>query len=268
MILNFIDWTVAPEIFTLGPIEVRWYGLLFASGFVFGYFIMSSFFKREGIPLELLDKLATTMVIATVIGARLGHCLFYEPDYYLSNPIEILYIHKGGLASHGAAIAILLALGWFSFKHKKHFFWVVDRIVIVVALAGVMIRTGNLMNSEIYGHETDLPWGFIFHRAGEFVPKHPTQIYEALSYLLIFGLLLLIYRKQGGKTTNGFITGLFLTLLFGARFLIEFVKEDQVQFEANMSLNMGQWLSVPFILIGIGLMVYTQVNKRKKAING
>ncbi len=263
MILDYVTWNVKPEIFQLGPLEVRWYGLLFAASFVFGYMIMAKFFKKEGVPIELLDKLATTMVIATVIGARLGHCLFYEPDYYLSNPAEILYIWKGGLASHGAGIAILLALAWFAFKEKKNYFWVVDRIVIVVALAGVMIRTGNLMNSEIYGHVTDLPWGFVFVRAGESVPKHPTQLYEALSYLLIFFVLLFIYYKKDGKTTNGFITGLFLTLLFGARFMIEYVKEIQVAFEANMSLNMGQRLSIPFIAFGVGLMIYTSIKRRQ-----
>ncbi|MBI9033565.1 MAG: prolipoprotein diacylglyceryl transferase [Bacteroidales bacterium] len=253
--LDFITWDISPQLFEWGPIEVRWYGLLFATSFVAGYLIMQMIFKKEGISIEVLDKLATYMVVATVVGARLGHCLFYQPDYYLSNPIEILKIWEGGLASHGAAVAIILGLWLFARYQKKPYLWVLDRIVIVVALAGVFIRTGNLMNSEIYGNVTDMPWGFIFVQAGEYTPKHPTQIYEALSYLLIFAYLLYYYFKTDGKPAAGRIFGIFLVTLFGMRFLIEFVKEDQVAFEAAMSLNMGQLLSIPFVLSGIFLII-------------
>jgi prolipoprotein diacylglyceryl transferase len=201
------------------------------------------------------------MALGTVIGARLGHCLFYEPEYYLSNPIEILKIWRGGLASHGAALGILLALYLWTRKFKKKFVWILDRIVIVVALGGAFIRLGNLMNSEIYGVETSLPWGFIFIRNLEMVPKHPTQIYEALTYFLIFALLIWIYFRSDGKPRKGMLFSLFLILVFGMRFLIEFIKEDQVDFEQGMALNMGQWLSIPFVLLGSGLLFWSLRNK-------
>ena len=258
MIFGAINWDMNPEIFRIGSFALRWYGLLFASGFFFGYLIFMKFFKKEGLSVELLDKLTIYMALGTVIGARLGHCLFYEPEYYLSNPIEILKIWRGGLASHGAGVGILVALWLFVRKEKKKFIWVIDRIVVVVALAGAFIRLGNLMNSEIYGIETALPWGFVFIHNLEIVPKHPTQIYEALTYLLIFVLLIWLYFKFDAKPRPGLLFGLFLILVFGMRFLIEFIKEDQVDFEAAMSLNMGQWLSIPFVLMGIGLLIWSQ----------
>lgn len=251
MVLQVIPWDPDPVIFRIGALAVRWYGLLFASGFLFGYIIMRKIFRNEGIGDEVLDRLTIYMAVGTIVGARLGHCLFYEPGYYLSNPLEILFVWHGGLASHGAAIGILLALWFFIRKEKKPYLWIVDRIVIVVALAGALIRLGNLMNSEIYGIETTVPWGFVFLLKGENVPKHPTQIYEALSYLLIFGLLYIIYWKNKGRLKPGMLLGLFLILVFGARFFIEFVKENQVDFEAGMWLNMGQLLSIPFVLGGL-----------------
>lgn len=205
----------------------------------------------------MLDQLATYTVIATVIGARLGHVLFYEPAYYLSHPIEILKIWNGGLASHGAAVGILVGLWLFSKSTKKPYYWTLDRVVIVVALGGFFIRMGNLMNSEIYGDVTNLPWGFVFLRDSnsDMLPHHPTQIYEGLSYLVIFFLLLWIYWKNKGNPKPGFIFGLFLILLFGVRLLIEFVKEPQVAFENGMLLNMGQLLSIPFIIAGLVIVL-------------
>ncbi len=262
MILDYINWDVNPEIVRIGKFAIRWYGLLFASAFFFGYLIMAKFFKLEKIRTEILDKLTIYMALGTIIGARLGHCFFYEPSWYLSHPIEILQVWKGGLASHGAAIGILTALYLFSRKTKKSFLWVFDRIVVIVALSGLFIRIGNLMNSEIYGIETNLPWGFVFLQNGETIPKHPTQIYEGLSYFLIFVLLYLIYMKKEGKVRYGLLSGLFLVLVFTARFFIEFVKENQVDFEAGMTLNMGQWLSIPFVLLGLGLLVYFFIKKK------
>ncbi len=263
MVFDFIHWNVNPEIFHIGSLSVRWYGLLFASSFYFGYLLFIRFFKKENIPIEVLDKLTIYMVIGTVIGARLGHCLFYEPSYYLSNPLEILMIWHGGLASHGAAIGILFVLYLFSRKEKRSFLWIVDRIVITVALSGFFIRMGNLMNSEIYGHETNLPWGFIFKRAGETVPKHPTQIYEALAYLIIFGILLRIYYQQKGKPKEGLLFGIFLILLFSARFLIEFIKNEQVDFEKTMTINMGQILSIPLIIAGVVILIFVKRKDRR-----
>jgi phosphatidylglycerol---prolipoprotein diacylglyceryl transferase len=262
MLLFSITWNADPEIFRIGNFALRWYGLLFASGFFFGYLIFLRVFKREGISVELLDRLTMYMAFGTIIGARLGHTLFYEPDYYLSNPVEILKIWRGGLASHGAAVGILVALYYYSKSIRRPFLWIMDRIVIVVALAGFFIRMGNLMNSEIYGIETTLPWGFIFVAAGESLPKHPTQIYEGLSYLGIFGLLYYLYWHEG-KLKPGFLFSIFLILLFTVRFLIEFIKEDQVDFEAGMALNMGQWLSIPFIIAGI--LLYAWSIKRQRA---
>lgn len=249
--LNFIQWNMRPEIFTLGGLSVRWYGLLFALSFVVGYFIMLRIFRKENLPEVLLDKLSIYMLLATVIGARLGHVFFYEPEYYLAHPLHIFKIWEGGLASHGAAIGIILALYIFSRVTRQPFLWVIDRIVIVVALSGFFIRTGNLCNSEIYGNVTDLPWGFVFERVGETLPRHPTQIYEALCYLLIFVYLLWYYYHKNGRPRPGYLFGFFLTVLFSVRFFIEFIKEPQVNFENHMALNMGQLLSIPFILAGL-----------------
>ncbi len=254
MLINYIHWNVDPEIFRIGSVALRWYGLLFALGFYFGYLIMMRIFRTEGIPVSMLDRLSLYMIIATILGARLGHCLFYQPEYYLKHPLEILQIWEGGLASHGAAIGILLALWLFQKKSGMSYFWVLDRIVITVALAGALIRLGNLMNSEIYGIQTSLPWGFIFERNGEMVPKHPTQIYEAIAYLLIFLYLYFAYWKKKAATPEGSLLGWFLILVFAFRFAIEFIKEPQVEFETTMSLNMGQWLSLPFVLLGVYIL--------------
>lgn len=247
-----INWNVSPEIFP-DFLPVRWYGLLFMSGFVFGYYLLERIFKKEGKPMEWLDSLSIYVGVGTIVGARLGHCLFYQPDYYLANPIEILKIWEGGLASHGAVIGILIANYLYGKKFKgTGFMWVTDRLVIVVALAATLIRLGNLMNSEIVGAPTDLPWGFVFERLGEDFARHPSQLYEALFYLLSFGILFWSYWKKNAGQFKGRLFGLFLMLIFGFRFVIEFIKDVQVEFEKNMDLNMGQLLSIPLVLIGIG----------------
>jgi len=224
---------------------------------------MNRIFRNENLSQEVLDRLTVYMAIGVVAGARLGHCLFYEPSYYLSNPVEILKIWKGGLASHGAAIGILIALWLFVRKEKKDYTWIIDRIAIVVALSGFLIRMGNLMNSEIYGVETNLPWGFVFLRNGETAPKHPTQIYEGLAYLLIFFLLHRLYWRKKGEHIQGLLISLLMILVFTARFFIEFLKEDQVAFESTMKLNMGQLLSIPFVLAGaVWLCISLKQGKR------
>ena len=360
MLLNYITWNADPEIFSIfGRLAIRWYGLFFALSFYLGYVIMAQFFKREKVPMDFLEKLLIYVAVGTIIGARLGHCLFYEPSYYLRNPFEIIKIWQGGLASHGAAIGIVIALYFFYRKTKKTMLWTLDRVVIVVALAGFFIRMGNLMNSEIYGIPTYDKNGFVYARSfssyydddeyvknikftsltdekavkGRFapiqaeiefnrklrdeakisnfmqkdvrfrlskdtsdleinvallpgqeftydlnregpvykatfnlwgVPKYPTQIYEAGAYLFIFLLLLALYYKNNGKLYSGFLFGLFLTLVFSARFVIEIVKENQVPFEENLSLNMGQLLSIPFVIIGLFFIAYSF--KTKKAL--
>jgi len=272
MLINAITWNIDPEIFSIGQLSIRWYGLLFASAFLSGYIVFTRFLATERLTSELLDELLIYIAVGTVLGARLGHCFFYEPDYFLSNPLEILKIWKGGLASHGAAIGILLSLWLYIRKHKLSFLWLIDRIVIVVALGGAFIRLGNLFNSEIYGSPTNLPWGVEFIRdklydanTGELLPtvaRHPTQLYEAISYLVIFSILLTFYRKRHTTVRDGYIFGVFMILLFSARFLIEFVKNDQVTFEAGMQFNMGQWLSLPFILAGVIMILWTKNNPK------
>ena len=262
MLLAFIEWSVSPVIFHLGFITVRWYGLLFAMAFVAGYFIMTWVFKKEGRPQADLEQLSVYMIFGTVIGARLGHCLFYNPVYYLSNPIEILKVWEGGLASHGAAIGIITAMYIFSKKKKKYsLLWILDRIVIVVALGGSFIRLGNLFNSEIIGKPADVAWAFVF-TAIDNVPRHPAQLYESLAYFLIFIVLLFIYYKGISVNKNGLLFGLFLVLVFAFRFIVEFFKENQSGFEAGMTLNMGQLLSIPFVIIGI-IFIYRSFKTKK-----
>lgn len=256
----FVNWDISPIIFSIGSFGIRWYSLLFTLGFITAYFLLSKMFKKEGVSIDILDSFTVYMFLSLLIGLRLGHCLFYEPDYYLHRPLEIIlpfnldtgqFTGYQGLASHGGAIGILIGIYLFCRKTKVNWIWILDRLVIVIPLVGACVRVGNLMNSEIYGVETALPWGFVYLRNGEIVPKHPTQLYEALSYLLIFISLMIYYYKSNAKPRSGNVFGIFLVALFGIRFLIEFIKEDQVGFEDGMILNMGQLLSVPFILAGI-----------------
>lgn len=255
--LAYITWNVNPTAFTIFGLEIRWYGVLFAITFAVGYLILTKMFQKEKKSEDLAYSLLFYVVLAVVIGARLGHCLFYEPAYYLTAEhwIEILYIRDGGLASHGAAITIPIAIYLVARKYKLSTWYLLDRVVIVVALGGLFIRTGNLMNSEIYGHATTLPWGFLFLRNGEVMPKHPTQIYEALSYFLLFLGLLTYYIKKDGKLKEGVSFSCFLIICFSMRFLIEFVKENQELWEDDYVLNMGQMLSLPFIALGIVLLI-------------
>lgn len=246
--------------FNIGSFGLRYYSLGFLVAFVLGYIIMSKIFKREGVKVEYLDSMVVYMFLATLVGARLGHCLFYEPDYFLTSAhwTEIVWPFRNGhftgfegLASHGAAVGILTAMWLYWRRYGMNIWWILDRLVIVIALGGAFIRLGNLFNSEIYGHATTLPWGFIFEHNQETVPKHPTQLYESLSYFAIFGASLWYYLRTKGQFRTGTIFGWWLVALFGVRFLIEFVKNDQVDFEAGMTLNMGQLLSLPFIAAGL-----------------
>ncbi|MBN2482207.1 MAG: prolipoprotein diacylglyceryl transferase [Bacteroidales bacterium] len=368
MSITYIIWNVRPQLIDFGNFEIRYYSLLFALGFVAGYIILSRIFKNKGLQPEIIDKLTIYMVISTIIGARLGHCLFYEFDYYSQHILEIFLPWQGtpgkdfrftgfqGLASHGAAVGILAGIYLFARKTKMSYLWVMDMIVMVTALAGAMIRTGNLMNSEIYGKPTNSNYGFVFTRdltdlltdqyddrirhisyskiknvenkggyvpvemnitfarnvndeqivkqLGDYVlmddlsrynfdsnvkapendsinykferdirgfhftatilgmPRFPSQIYEASCYLLIFFLLLFVYYKYNERLREGFLFGLFLTLVFLSRFLIEFIKENQESFEDSLTLNMGQILSIPFVLIGIGFIIWRWPEKK------
>ncbi|RUT79845.1 prolipoprotein diacylglyceryl transferase [Ancylomarina longa] len=265
MLLSIL-WDVDPEIFRLGPIAVRWYGLLFALGFLLGYYIVERMFKRDGVSLEWLDKLFMYTMIATVVGARLGHVFFYGWEFYSQHPSEIIKVWHGGLASHGAAIGIIFALWIYSKKvSKKSILWIMDYAVIPVALAGSFIRLGNLMNSEIIGVETHSSWGFQFVRASIYeplAPRHPAQLYESVCYLISFGVLMYMYWKTDAKTRPGMIFGAFMVMIFTARFFIEFIKENQEAFEQGMALNMGQLLSIPFVLLGAYFVIKNLKSKK------
>lgn len=271
MLSLFINWDVSPEIFNLGGISIRYYGLLFAVAFILGYKVEENMFKAEGLPMKWLDKLWIYVAIATIIGARLGHCIFYDWAYYSEHPLEMIlpvqfdpefrFTGYQGLASHGAAIGIITGLWYYSRKvSKKSIFWILDRAVIPIALAGFFIRMGNLMNSEIIGLPTEMPWGFCFvnaHVENPELPRHPAQLYESLCYLLSFFILMHLYWRTNVKKRMGFIFGSFLILIFTARFIIEFVKEVQEPWEVGMALNMGQILSIPFVLVGCFMLWYS-----------
>lgn len=259
--LPLFVWDVHPTLFTIGPVEVRYYGLMWALGFIISAYIISNIMKREGYSEKMFDSFFWYGLLSTVIGSRLGHCLFYDPGYYLTHPIEILYIHQGGMASHGAAVGLLIGLWLFSKKNKLPYIWSLDRIGILVAVSGTLVRIGNFMNSEIFGRPTSLPWGVEFVMSSEWnalykgLPCHPTQLYEALAYLIIFVVLVwLYYRKDLARRRPGAMFGIFLIALFGIRFLIEFIKNPQEDFEVGMVLNMGQLLSIPFIIAGCVLL--------------
>jgi phosphatidylglycerol:prolipoprotein diacylglycerol transferase len=355
--LSFILWDARPEIFPDGPVPVRWYGLLFALGFFLGQIIISRIFRAEGKPEKDVDALTYYMIIATVLGARLGHCLFYEGDVYLRDPLRILKIWEGGLASHGAAVGIILAMFLYArSRPDQSWLWILDRVVIVVALGGACIRMGNLMNSEILGKPSGLPWAMVFvqpfetalmksegtriagmemEKAGPDtlidgriyqpidlslrffrdrlegsserafvestlpavievsngtenpeekirleplprvlysgynsrgekelrirlygVPRHPAMVYESLSCLLLFLFLYAYWKRRVGRVPEGRIFALFCVILFSLRFAYEFLKENQVAFESEMSLNLGQWLSIPLVVAGLALLLF------------
>ena len=257
-----VVWTANPVAFSLFGLEIRWYGIFWAVAFIAGIYFFTAFVRREKLPEKLVDSLFWYATILDILGARLGHCLFYEPAVYLADPLRILNIREGGMASHGAAIGFLIGLILFAWRNKMPFWWAADRIMIPVAIGGAGVRLGNLMNSEIYGCPTDLPWGFIFVRNGEKVAMHPTQIYEALFYAAVFVVLLwLYYKHDAGRKHPALMFGIGLIGIFLSRFFLEFIKNDQVAFEANMTLNMGQWLSIPFVIAGVVLVVIGLKNK-------
>lgn len=271
--ITFITWTVEPVIFNFGSYGIRWYTLAFLVGFAIGYAIVDKMWKQEQLPHPWIESLLLYTFVGTIVGARVGHCLFYDPAYYLAHPWEIIlplqydqgeWIWTGyqGLASHGGTLGIIIAIYFYSRRvTHKSMLWAFDKLVVPTGLVAAMIRLGNLMNHEIYGHPTDLPWGFRFVRnlhnwmqGAEPVftlPSHPTQLYEALCYLLTFFLCMWLYFKKRAWKREGLIFGIFLICIFGSRFFIEFLKNSQETFEETMVLNMGQLLSIPFVIAGI-----------------
>jgi len=283
MILEYITWNVDPILFKIGQVRVGWYGLLLASGFFLAYLVFQKIAKNEKIDLNLIDKFSLLTVLWTVVGLRLVHCIFYQWDYFQHHILEIFipfeetangweFTGFAGLASHGAVIAIILFVLYFSFKHKMNILWLLDRLSIAIPLAAAFVRCGNLMNHEICGLPTNVPWAFHFitnisrwqnGAAPVFsLPSHPTQIYEAMVYLSLFAYQMWYYFKHTkGRIPAGRSVGTLLTVIFTARFFIEFIKEVQVPFEESMFFNMGQWLSIPFILLGITLLYYSFAKK-------
>ncbi|MDD4589262.1 MAG: prolipoprotein diacylglyceryl transferase [Parabacteroides sp.] len=274
--LNYITWTVDPAIFTIGSHEIRWYGLAFAIGFLIGYKIVEKMWKQEKLNPAWIDSLLLYTFLGTVIGARLGHVLFYAPGYYFANPIEIFKIWEGGLASHGGTLGIIIAVYFYSRRvSHRSMLWAFDKLVVPTGLVAAFIRLANLMNHEIYGHVTNLPWGFRFitnlhaWKQGAdpifTAPCHPTQLYEALCYFITFVICMWLYFKKKAWKKEGFIFGVFMICIFTARFFIEFLKNDQEDFEANMILNMGQCLSIPFVLAGC-YFVWRALKKNDKSV--
>lgn len=271
---QFILWDVDPKIFAVdifgSTFAISWYGFFFALSFVLGQRLLYYIFKEEAKPPADVEKLTVFVVFATIIGARLGHFIFYEWQLLLQEPFKwftsMLSLPFMGLASHGATLAILISV-YLYVKHRpgQSYLWVLDRLVIVGSLAG-LIRIGNLFNSEIYGEATSLPWGLVFLRETNpallpLVPRHPTQIYEALFCLFLLGFTFFLWRYKRHLLPEGFITGLFLILLFSFRFLVEFLKNNQERFEGEMLLNMGQWLSLPAILMGVLILLWVKRSK-------
>lgn len=274
LLVNQIQWNPSEGI-DLGFLTIHYYSLMFVIAFTLGWYLMKSIFKREGIPLEKLDSLFIYMVLATLIGARLGHVIFYDWAYYQNNLLEIFlpvqfepefqFTGFRGLASHGAAIGIIIAMYLYHRNVlQKPVLWVLDRVVIPVAIGGMFVRIGNFMNSEIIGKPTNSDFGVIFTQLGETFPRHPAQLYEAACYLLIFVILWFIYWKTNKREKIGYIFGLFLVLLWTVRFFIEYIKEAQVDQRAEWMLNTGQWLSIPFILAGLYFIFRTPVKDHVK----
>lgn len=263
MMQLFINWNPSPEMFTIPGIDwpVRWYGLMWALAFIGSHFVMNRIYKTEGRTEKDLDLLTLYIIVGTVLGARLGHCFFYDPGYYLSHPLDILKVYEGGLASHGGAIGILTGMYLYTRKTKESWLWVFDRIVVVVPLSGALIRFGNLMNSEIIGKPTDVPWAFVFQSVDN-VPRHPAQLYESIFCVFLFILMYYLWKNKRNNFGPGFMFGLLCVLLFTERFIDEFFKENQELFENSMSINMGQILSIPFVLIGLYMM--WNANKKLK----
>lgn len=262
-LFNAIHWNPDPWI-TYGDTHVvRWYGLLFSIGVVFAYFIVSDLYNREKIDEKYMTYLLFIVVGAAVIGARLGEVFFYNWDYYKDHTDEILKTWQGGLSSHGATIGIFIAVIIYSqWIIKKNFLWVADRAVIGIAMTAAFVRLGNFANSEIIGKPADLPWSVIFDSI-DAIPRHPTQIYEFIAYAVLSVFLYILFRKKGHELRTGTISGLFLIMMFSFRFLVEFFKENQVEFEGHWSINQGQRLSIPFILIGICFLAFNAYQKRK-----
>lgn len=252
--MEYLTWSIDPNFIAIGGIQIRWYGIMFAAAFILGYQIIKWIYLREEKNIRNIDQLLFYLIGGTIIGARLGHCLLYDPSYYLSNPIKILAVWEGGLASHGGGAGVLIGLYLYKRKTQESYLWLLDRIAIPTALAAFFIRIGNLFNSEILGVPATVPWAVIFERIDS-IPRHPAQVYEALTYVLIFFLLVFIYKRGERKLNNGAISGMFLVSVFTSRFFIELVKTKQEAYSSDFWMSTGQMLSIPFVVAGLVLIL-------------
>jgi len=262
--MHYFTWNIDPVIFKFGFLQLRWYGLFFVGSFVLGFWIMKKIFIREGKDPSTLDNLLIYALIGAIVGARLAHCFFYEPNYYLHHPIEILYVWKGGLASHGGMLGTLIAIYIYARQNRLSYLWLLSRMAIPGTLVAASVRFGNFFNSEILGKEAHIPWAVVFERVNN-IPRHPVQLYEAFSYILIFFILLFIYKKTSPSFSTKLIPGVFLILLFGARFILEYFKTEQATYHLSIPLTVGQALSIPFILLGIGWSIWALKTTPKEA---
>lgn len=254
--MNHFIWSVNPIAISIGSLHVFWYGILFATAILSGLEFMKWVFKQEGKNIEMLDSMFVYIVVGIIVGARLGHCFFYDPSFYLAHPLKIFAVWEGGLASHGGGLGVIIALYLYVKKYKLNFLWLLDRVAIPTALFGFFVRLGNFMNSEIVGSPSDVSWAVVFSRVDS-LPRHPAQLYESFSYLLIFLFLTYIYINYRKKLKNGTLFGLFLTLVFSVRFLVEFVKVKQADYDTSfLMMSTGQALSIPFLLLGFYLIFF------------
>lgn len=274
-LLASINWNPNPELFNIAGVSIRYYGLLWAVGFALVYMIVHYLFRQKNIPEKTFEPLFFYCFFGILIGARLGHCLFYQPDYYLHHFWEMILPFKmlpqggwkftgyEGLASHGGTLGLMFSLWLYSRRMKMHYMDLVDMIAIATPVMAGFIRIANLMNSEIIGKVTDVPWGFVFESI-DMYPRHPAQLYEAIAYFILFFIMMYLYKNYDKKLHRGFYFGLCLTYIFTFRFFIEFLKENQVNFEDGMTFNMGQWLSIPFVIIGVYFMCFYDRKKVNK----
>jgi prolipoprotein diacylglyceryl transferase len=259
-----MEWNIDPIIISLGPIQIRWYGLWFAAGFILGYRYFITMYNIEGKPQKELNILLYFLIGGTMIGARLGYCFFYKPQVYLNDPIRIFQIWEGGLASHGGTIGVLLAVFIYTrLRPDQPYIWIADRLSYPIALTAAFIRLGNFFNSEILGKPTDLPWGIVFKRVDN-VARHPSMLYESFLYFVIYIILRYLYFKWQKDTPRGLLIGILFVCVFGARLLIELTKENQVFFEDYMLFNMGQLLSIPAIAVGVAFIMHSRKWKKEQ----
>ena len=260
--MEYFTWNIDPTLLHLGPLQLRWYGLLFVGSFFLGAMILEWMYKRESKDPAVIENLLVYLMIGTIIGARLAHCFFYEPDFYLSNPLEILYVWKGGLASHGGLLGVLTSMYLFAKKYDESYMWIVSRVAVPGALTAAFIRFGNFFNSEIVGIPTNLPWAVVFERI-DLLPRHPVQLYEAFAYLLIFLIMWTLYRKISPAFATKILLGVFFLLVFSIRFVLEYVKTQQASYTTSLPLSTGQMLSIPFIVLGTLWIIWALKNKEK-----